>query len=237
MKTLLIAALCLLCARSVVAECVELNSSNFAVGLTPLPSARNVQITVNLDGEPLPNANLIVSTVEGLSFLSVSADAHGVAQLRDLKPGRYVIGANANEAGARILLEVPAKAQKSASLFSLNLVNTFALPYFGGGVSLSKVAEAPANEHFREFTGAVLGADGGGIAGAEIEIYPSDTWDRASLVHSIADHDGHFSVKLPDGIYRAVIHREGFKPYPVVFRILQDGEARNLSVFLQVRSC
>jgi hypothetical protein len=235
MRTLLIAVLCLLCAHMAFAECVEVTPSNFSFGLTPLPSSRNAQITVNLDGKPLPNAKLIVYTAEGRFLWSALADAHGVAELRDLKSGRYVVVANANEAGREILLDVSAKSEKSASLFSLDLVNTFALPYFGGRW-LEKL-EAGPSEHFPKFTGAVLDPSGAAVAGAEIEIYPASSWDRAGLVHLIADQDGHFFARLPDGTYRAIIHMAGFRPHPVVFRIQHDEDTKEFKAVLEVGSC
>jgi len=235
MKTLLIAALCLLCAHMALAECVEVTPSNFSFGLTPLPSSRNAQITVNLDGKPLPNAKLTVYTTEGRFLWSALADALGVAELRDLKPGRYVIAASANEAAHEILLDVSAKSEKSASLFSLNLVNTFALPYFGGR-QLAKLEAAPS-EHFPKFTGAVVDQSGAAVPGAEIEIYPAGSWDRAGLVHLITDQDGHFSAKLPDGTYRAIIHMAGFKPHSVAFSIQHDGDTKEFEAVLEVGSC
>jgi hypothetical protein len=234
MKRLLIGVLGLLCAQMACAECVEVTPDPYKT-LTPLASSGTVQITVTLDGKPLPNAKVMVST-KGDFLLSVSGDAHGVAQLRDLKPGRYLITTSENEASDEILLDVSAKPPTGVSLFTMNLVNTFALPYFGGRFP-AKLAEMPASEDFREFAGVVRDQSGASVAGAEIEIYPSGTWERATLVHVIADQDGHFSAKLPDGLYRAVIHMPGFKPYPVVFRILQAGDTKEFLAVLQIGSC
>jgi hypothetical protein len=233
MKPLLIAALYLLCAHAAFAECVEVGPSN------PLLSAANVQITVNLDGKPLPLANLVISVVakDGEQFLfSASADAYGVARLSDLKPGRYhVIGMGRNGIESDIFLDVSATAEKRVSYFSLNLLGP---AESARHLAMALAGKMPVSEHLREFTGTVQDQSGAGIANAVVEIYRDGDGKQASTTVSLTvDEAGRFSTKLPYGVYRAIVRSDGFKPYPVVFEILQDGDAKDLSVVLKVASC
>ena len=240
MKVLLIATVCLLGAHlgepRAAAECVEVTPYNWS--LTPQPSSGNVQIIVKLDGTPLPHASIIVSIVREYreQFLfSVSADVQGVAQLSDLKPGRYhVVGVTAQNVSADLLLDVSAKPEKRATLFSLNLLSPAAL---GRQFALGLTGKMGVSERLREFTGTVQDQSGAAVANAVVEIYPDGDGKPASTVSLKADETGHFSAALPDGVYRAVIHLLGFKPYPVVFQIVQDADAKDLLVVLKVASC
>jgi hypothetical protein len=235
MKKLLIATLCLFSARQAAAECVAVTPANFSFGLNAVPSLKDVRITVTLDRTPLPHAQLRVYTETGSFLFAASADDQGVAELHNLKSGRYVIDSQANEAGARILLDVPANPQKGVSQFSLSMSNRYAVPPIGGFPI--KAGEIPEDEHYREFTGVVRDESGASVPGAEIEVFPEATSDHARITHLTADDAGHFSAQLPNGLYRAVIHMEGLKPYAVAFRILREGDARTLSAVLRVQSC
>jgi len=224
MKLLLIAALCLACTHTASAECVEVTPYNWS--LTPLPSSGNAQITVNLDGKPLPNATLIVNKdVEQFPF-SALADAPGVAQLRESKPGRdHVAGMSPNDIRSDLLLDVSRDSQKPVSYFSLDM---FGRAESTRHFALALTDKMPVSEDLSEFTGTVQDQSGASIPKAEVEIYPEN---------SRADECGHFSVKLPDGAYPAIIHMAGFKPYPRVFRILKEGDAKDFSIVLKVGSC
>jgi hypothetical protein len=213
MKPLLIAALCLACAHTASAECAEVTPYNWS--LTPLPSSGNAQITVNLDGKPLPNATLIVNIVTKnveQFLLSALADAHGVAQLRELKPGRYhVVGMSPNDIRSDLLLDVSRNSQKPVRYFSLDM---FGRAESTRHFALAQTDKMPVSEDLSEFPGTVQDQSGASIPKAEVEIYPDGTVEQTNAVNLRADEGGHFSAKLPDGVYRAIIHMAESNPIP-----------------------
>jgi hypothetical protein len=243
-KVFVLTAACLFFSGIVFAECVVVTAGNSQQPLILLHRSRNIQVTVNLDGKPLPEAPVTVYTDKDQLLFAASTDAHGVAKLRDLEPGRYeVIGMSADGARSSLLLDVSAKAKKSLNSFSLNLFTTFGLFNVSGDprvvrqLFLARVAKMAVSQKLRGFTGMVRDASGAAIPGAFVEIFPDGTWEQASATVLKTDGAGHFSVKLPSGLYRTIIHAMGFNPYPVVFEITQDGESEDLLVVLQVGHC
>jgi hypothetical protein len=164
MKPLLIAALGLACARTASAGCVEVTPYNWF--LTPLPSSANAQIIVNRDGKLLPNATLIVNKSVQQFLFSASADVHGVAQLRELKPGRYhVFGTSPNDIRSDLLLHASRNSQKPVSYFSLDM--------FGRAESTRHFALALTDKmsvsgDLSEFTGTVQDQSGARIPQAQV---------------------------------------------------------------------
>jgi hypothetical protein len=230
MKTfaLLIATLSL--AGVAHSECAVVTSGNFPANLPSRNASRNVDVTVNLYGKPAPEAVLTASNSEGRFLFRVPLDSHGVGHLRDLKPGKYFLSATDHAYQFPMLLKVAADANASVTTFSMDLFSY-------SSADAGHITKMQATEHVRQFMGTVLDATGAPVPGAAVEIYPDGSWDPARAVVVRVDDSGHFSAKLSNGLYRAIIRGTGFRANAVVFQIEPDASAKEFSITLQIGSC
>jgi hypothetical protein len=230
MKNLSLLIATLLLASTAHSECAVVTAGNFAANLMPHNASRNVDITVNLYGKPALEAVLAVSTTEGQFLFSVPLDSHGVGHLRDLKPGSYVLNGTDHAYESVMLLKVDAGASVSATALSMDM-------FSHSSTDVDHITKMQVTDHVRQFTGSIQDASGAPVPGAAVEIYPDGTWDPARAVVVRVDGSGHFSAKLSNGLYRAIIRGTGFRANAVVFQIEPDAGAKEFTITLQIGSC
>ena len=211
-------------------ECVIVTNGDPAAGLAPHPTARNVDITVSFRGKSANGVSLLLSTGGGQFLRQVSADSHGVAHLRDLQPGKYLVVVTDKLYEARLLLSVSADAEKTATGLSVELFTLTTQDF-------SWINAIPVTEHLARFAGTVTDPSGAPLPGAAVEIYPDGNTETEQVIIVRSDDSGRFSADLPSGVYRALIREQGFKVYRVGFQIEERADARNLSPVLQLGGC
>jgi Carboxypeptidase regulatory-like domain len=230
MKGLALFVATLLLASAAHSECAVVTSGNLSANLPPRNASRNVDITVNLYGKPAPEAVLTVSTPEGQFLFRVPLDSHGVGHLRDLKSGNYFLSATDHAYQFPMLLKVAADANASVTAYSMDLVSP-------SSADVEHITRMQVTEHVRQFTGSILDATGAPVPGAAVEIYPDGSWDPARALVVRVDGSGHFSAKLSNGLYRAIIRGTGFRANAVVFQIEPDAPTKDLTITLLIGSC
>lgn len=236
MRTWLIPAVCFVLGATHSASCAVINLSEAVEVLTAQPSARNVQISVEVNGTPAPGTSISVYSGNERFLLRTRANASGIARLRQLSPGAYHIAA-AGESDLRsdVVLMASKKTGEYRSAFQTDLVNKPAPPP-RDEYSL-RSGKLQVTEQVPEFKVRVVDPLGATIPQAVIKIYPAGAKDGRHAVQITTAADGNFLRNLNDVTYRALIVVSGFKTGFVVFEISRSASAKNLLIPLQLGGC
>jgi hypothetical protein len=236
MKTGLIPAVCLLLGATHSAARTSIQVSEAVEVLTAQSSARNVQISVDVNGTPAPDASISVYSGQERFLFRTRADASGIARLRQLSPGSYhIIAAGEGDLRSDVVLMVSRKTGESSSAFQMDLLNKPAPPPHDDYSLLS--GKLQVTEQVPEFKGRVVDPLGATIPRAVIKIYREGGRDGRRAVQIKTDADGNFLRHLNAGRYRALVVFPGFKTGFVAFEISRSASAKNFRVPLQPGGC
>jgi hypothetical protein len=236
MRTWLIPAVCFVLGATHSAACTIMNQSEAVEVLTAQPSARNVQISVAVNGTPAPGTSISVYSGNERFLFRTRANASGIARLRPLSPGSYHIAATgAGDLRSDVVLMVSKNTGESRSSFQMPLLNKPAPPPHDEYSLLS--GKLQVTEQVPEFKGRVVDPLGATIPQAVIKIYPDGAKNGRHAIQIKTDADGNFLRHLNDGAYRALVVFPGFKTAFVVFEISRSASAKNLRVPLQLGGC
>jgi hypothetical protein len=236
MRTWLIPAACFVLGATDSAACTRIDLPEAVEVLTAQPSARNVRISVDVNGVPAPGAVISVYSGNERFLFRTSANGSGIARLRQLSPGAYhIVAAGEGELRSDIVLMVAKKTGESSSVFQMDLLNKPALPPHDEYALMA--AKLPVTEQIPEFKGQVVDPSGAAIPQALIEIYSDGAKDGRHAVQLKTDADGSFLQHLNDGTYRTLVMFPGFKTNFFVFQISRSATDKNLRVPLQIGGC
>jgi hypothetical protein len=229
MRVFGIAATCLLSASLAFGECVTISED-------PLPSSRNVRITVLGDGKPKQNAVLVViSQKDGKQVgPTIRTDTRGIVELRDLADGIYCIEATADPGlGAKLCLKVGLWIDSKPTEVGLSLsVQPPPPPTFEERVQ--GAAALPIEQRAQTFAGVVKDPSGAGIPRADIVIHRRASEGKAETVKLTTDERGRFSAPLTPGSYTAGFQSAGFKTRFIGFEIAPDAPKQDLPIVLDL---
>lgn len=197
-------------------------------------STQNAKILPLLEGKPIREVKLSITTPENKPVQFVSVNKRGIATLPTLPPGRYIVHAlAADNRGAVVCLEISSRKVGSAKSFSLKL-GVLPPPPLTFEDLLSAAESQPPRERLQTFTGVVQDPGTAIIPGSEIQIFPKGVHDQAHSILLKSDESGRFSTPLPDGSYVVVFQMPGFRTQFVTVEIVHDGEAKDLTITLQI---
>jgi hypothetical protein len=218
------------------AACTRINLSEAVEVLTAQPSARNVQIRVDVNGTPAPGASISVYSGRERFLFRTRANASGMARLRQLSPGSYhIVATGEGDLRSDVVLMVSKNNGEAGSVFQMDLLNKPAPPPHDEYSLLS--GKLQVTEQVPEFKGRVVDPLGATIPQAVIKIYRDGARDGRRAVQIKTDADGNFLRHLNAGTYRALVMFPGFKTGFVAFEISRLASAKNLRVPLQPGGC
>jgi carboxypeptidase family protein len=236
MRTWLIPVACFVLGAPHSLAFTRINLSESVEVLTAQPSARNVRITVDVNGVPAPGAVISVYAGNERFLFRVSANSSGTALLRRLSPGSYhVAAAGEGDLRSDIVLMVSKKTGESSSVFQMDLLHKSAPPPHDEYSLMT--ANLQVTEQVPDFKGQVVDPLGAVIPGALIEIHADGAKDGKRTVQIKTADDGSFQEHLADGTYRALVMFPGFKTNFLVFQISRSATDKNLRVPLQIGGC
>jgi hypothetical protein len=236
MRIWLTPAVCFVLGATHSAACTITKLSEAVEVLAAQPSARNVQISVAVNGIPAPGSSISVYSGNERFLFRTTANASGVARLRQLSPGSYhIVAAGEGDLRSDVVLMVSKRTGESSSAFQMDLLQEPAPPPHDEYSLLS--GKLQVTEQVRAFNGRVVDPLGANIAQAVIKIYPDGAKDARHAVEIKTDADGNFLRHLNDGTYRALVMFPGFKTSVLVFEISRFASAKNLRVPLQLGGC
>ncbi len=236
MRTWLIPVACFVLGAPHASACTRIELTEAVEVLTAQPSARNIRISVDVNGAPAPGAVISVYTRSERFLFRTSTNGSGVARLRQLSPGSYhIIAAGEGDLRSDIVLMVSKKAGESSSVFQMDLFHK-PTPPLHDEYSLM-TAKLEVTEQVLEFKGQVVDPLGAVIPQALIEIYPDGARDGKHAVQIKTGDDGSFQKHLAHGTYRALVLFPGFKTKVFVFQISRFAADKSLQVPLQIGDC
>ncbi len=219
------------CSSLVAGQCVEVKSVE-TVRIEP--SAKNVKVTVLLDGRPQENVKLTISRPAGQGSRFLVTDSHGTAMLKNLPLGISCVHATAkNNASAEICLEVLAHFPTDTASFQMTLaVAAPRLNSFDERVNRSE--QSPPAARMRSFKGAIVDPLGALVPNAEIRIYERGSYPQHSVKTLKTNELGRFSDVLAPGIYTVLVQMPGFRTEFVSVEISGNGKDEELRLPLQL---
>jgi carboxypeptidase family protein len=226
-KLLTMAAFGLLCsAVAAAAQTVEVMDLR--------PSTQNPSIAVTTDGKLQANAKLVVFDADGRSVLSLMTNAHGVATLPDLGPGKYCIVASTSPThGGAVCLLISGGQARKPSAFSVALREQPPPPPTLEE-KLSALEKAPIDTVTRAFSGTVVDPLGAVIFKATVSIFRHGSAFTLHPQKAITDESGRFSMALDPGKYTAMIQSPGFETRFLTIEISSDAKEEPIKVTLNV---
>jgi hypothetical protein len=224
-KRVAIALSCFLLAVVARAECPAAE----AVGV--LRSSSIVRITALQNAKPVEGAVVEVFREPRLyeAHFTLVTDVDGVVTVPKLSPGSYYIAALSAEAKvAELLLDVPEDASESTTDFSMD----FAKNYWSSFKTIRATTQTIA-----AFQGHLDGMGGAFLIGAVIAVYESGSDNKRPVTVIRPDEMGHFSAKLKDGTYVAVVFLEGFRAEIVPVEISMTRGTKEVAIKLAILMC
>jgi hypothetical protein len=230
MRLLAITLASLIAAAFACGECV-------VVAEPSLPSHQNVRLTVLRDGKPRKNVTIAVNTwlPNGKqASTTITTDALGIAELKELSPGQYCFTATTDtQLSGALCLDVSKFLDAAPSEFSLLLSPLPPPP--PTLYELAREAEKlPIELRGPTFEGVVKDISGAGIAKAEIAIYRRASEKNANPVKLSADEHGRFLAPLSPGAYTGVIQSQGFKTRFMGIEIAPEAPKLDMLIVLNV---
>lgn len=203
------------------------------------PSSPNLRLIVLKDGASQQGVTLVVTLQENAQQVrpTLTTDARGSAELRNLAPGTYCVAATADpRLEADLCLVVSNARNRKRSEFSLKL-EPLPPPPPTLTELLEQAAKSPPQVRARDFAGVVTDPSGASISHAGLVVYVHSSEKKPNLIRLEADQDGRFSIPLNPGSYTAAFQSPGFKTRLVGFVIGPDESQESVSIVLQVGSC
>jgi hypothetical protein len=196
------------------------------------PSSLNARITTSREGKPLQNVKIESDASNGQRRFLLSTNDQGIVFLPELQPGKQcIIATTFDNVTARLCLDVSPEGKDNRSSFSIEL------PPSPTGRELARAEKMPVLDRVQEFTGIVQDESGAPVPSTKIQILLKGSKDEAHVIQIEADATGHFSARLPDGVYMSFFRSSGFVTQIEVLEVGKQFDSRDLRVLLKVESC
>jgi hypothetical protein len=214
-----ISVCCVLLASVVYAEDVTVQTK-------PLESSSRVEVRVILGGKLLKDVKVdfyyrkIGSYHDDAAPPTFSAltNEHGIAVPPELLPGYYDVVAILDEdVSTRLWLHVIGGPK--ATELSMDLTDSSELYHY----ELTRAEKIPVRDRVLAFQGIVIDGSGASILRAKIRVMKRGSEMKTVVLRLNTDENGHFSGRIPDGLYVAFIYSQGFRTTIVPFEVTKSG--------------